>query len=125
MSPAPDVAIVGGGIVGATLALELAGRGLRVVLHERAAVAAGASGRNSGVVWHPTDPVLEALYLETLRRYRALPALVAGHVPAGDPAHGFRLRDTNWPNSSVALRTSRMRSSVIWISSAHSNVSEC
>ena len=94
MRPAPDVAIVGGGIVGTTLALELARRGMRVVLHEQAGVAAGASGRNSGVVWHPTDPVLEALYLETLRRYRELPGLVSDRVPAADPAHGFRLEDT-------------------------------
>ena len=35
-------------------------------------VAAGASGRNSGVVQHPFDPVLVELHLETLRLYRAL-----------------------------------------------------
>ena len=91
MTPAPDVAVVGGGIVGTTLAMELAGRGLRVVLHDRAEVAAGASGRNSGAVWRPLDPVMEALYLETLGRYRELPQLLAAHLPDGHPARAFRL----------------------------------
>lgn len=85
--PAPDVAIVGGGIAGTSLAAELAARGLRVVLYERTAVAAGASGRNSGAIWHPHDPVLAALYRETLARYRALPNLLAEHAPD----HAFRL----------------------------------
>ena len=70
--PAPDVIVIGGGIVGVSAAAELAATGRRVVLLERTAVAAGASGRNSGVVQHPFDPVLVDLHLETLRLYRAL-----------------------------------------------------
>ena len=93
MTPAADVAVVGGGIVGTTLALELVRRRLRVTLLERAEVAAGASGRNSGAVWRPTDPVLEALYLETLERYRALPAALEASVPDGHEARTFRLGD--------------------------------
>jgi glycine/D-amino acid oxidase-like deaminating enzyme len=42
------------------------------VLLEQSQVAAGASGRNSGVVQHPFDPVLVGLHLETLALYRAL-----------------------------------------------------
>jgi glycine/D-amino acid oxidase-like deaminating enzyme len=70
--PAPDVIVIGGGIVGVSCAAELAAAGRRVVLLERTEIAAGASGRNSGVVQHPFDPVLVGLHLETLRLYRRL-----------------------------------------------------
>lgn len=86
-----DVAIIGAGIVGTALAAELAGRGVRVTLYERAAIAAGASGRNSGAVWYPTDPVLAALYRESLARYRELPAELAATLPGDAPERAFRL----------------------------------
>ena len=53
-----DVAVIGGGIVGCALAAFLAEAGAAVTLYEREAIAAGASGRNSGVVQHPIDPAL-------------------------------------------------------------------
>lgn len=82
-SPAPDVAIVGGGIIGTAAAFFLAAAGLRVTLYERAAIAAAASGRNSGVIQHPFDPVLVGLYRESLELYRALAVDSAGafHLP--------------------------------------------
>ena len=70
--PAPDVIVIGGGIVGVSSAAHLAESGRKVVLLERSEIAAGASGRNSGVVQHPFDPVLVGLHLETLALYRAL-----------------------------------------------------
>ena len=70
--PAPDVVVIGGGIVGVSCAAHLAATGRRVVLIERAEIGAGASGRNSGVVQHPLDPVLVGLHRETLRLYREL-----------------------------------------------------
>jgi glycine/D-amino acid oxidase-like deaminating enzyme len=70
--PAPDVVVIGAGIVGVACAAHLAASGRRVVLLERSEIAAGASGRNSGVVQHPFDPVLVDLHLETLALYRAL-----------------------------------------------------
>lgn len=79
---AADVIVIGGGIVGVSCAAHLAKIGRRVVLLEQAEIAAGASGRNSGVVQHPFDPVLVRLHLETVELYRALAA-------AGDP--GFSL----------------------------------
>lgn len=82
---APDVAIIGGGVVGAATAALLAGEGARVILYEREAIAAGASGRNSGVVQHPFDPPLVSLYEGTVEVYRALGAEV--------PDAGFRLAD--------------------------------
>ena len=71
---APDVSIIGGGIVGTALAWFLAEAGASVRLHERSAIAAGASGRNSGIVQHPFDPVLAALYRSSVEEYRALSA---------------------------------------------------
>jgi glycine/D-amino acid oxidase-like deaminating enzyme len=68
----PDVVVIGGGIVGVSCAAKLAETGRRVVLLERTEIAAGASGRNSGVVQHPFDPVLVDLHLETLGLYREL-----------------------------------------------------
>ena len=83
--PAPDVAVIGAGVVGTAAAAYLAGEGASVVLYEREAIAAGASGRNSGVVQHPFDPPLVSLYYSTIEIYRAL----------GDelPEAGFRLAD--------------------------------
>lgn len=66
--------IVGGGIVGTSAAAFLAGEGARVTLIEAREIAAGASGRNSGVVQHPFDAALRDLYLETVAAYRALAA---------------------------------------------------
>ena len=72
MSAPTDVAIIGGGIVGCAAAAFLAEAGVQVDLYERDEVAAAASGRNSGSVQHPFDPVLRDLHLETLRHYREL-----------------------------------------------------
>lgn len=72
VSGAPDFAVIGGGIVGCSLAAFLAEAGARVVLYEREAIAAGASGRNSGVVQHPLDPLLTDLYEESVEHYSTL-----------------------------------------------------
>jgi len=66
------VAIIGGGIVGTSAAAFLAGEGAGVTAFEREGIAAGASGRNSGVIQHPFDPALVALYRETVEIYRSL-----------------------------------------------------
>ena len=85
--PGADVVVVGGGIVGAAAAAFLAEAGLRVVLVEGDGLASGASGANSGVVQHPFDPLLAALYRETVALYRELsegdPAFRFGAQPAG------------------------------------------
>ena len=51
----PDVVIVGGGVIGAACAFELAGRGASVTLVERDHLAAHASGRNQGLWVLPDD----------------------------------------------------------------------
>src|SRR5215207_7258737 len=70
----PDVAIIGGGIIGASAAYFLARAGASVELFERGDVAGAASGRNSGAVQHPFDPVLAELHARTLHLYRDLAA---------------------------------------------------
>ena len=82
MSRAIDVAVIGGGIVGTATAAFLAEGGARVTLYEREALAAGASGRNSGVVQHPFDPVLVPLYEETVRLYRMVEAETGARIAA-------------------------------------------
>jgi D-hydroxyproline dehydrogenase subunit beta len=53
-----DVVVVGGGVVGCACARALARRGLRVTLVEQESLAAGASGRNHGLLLTPTEPLL-------------------------------------------------------------------
>jgi D-hydroxyproline dehydrogenase subunit beta len=82
------VAVIGAGIVGVSVAEELASAGASVTVYESTAVAAAASGRNSGVVQYPLDPVLEQLHLGTLERYQRLAdeepgAFQLGREPAG------------------------------------------
>ena len=79
----PDVAIIGGGIIGCAAAAFLAEAGARVELFERAELAGAASGRNSGVLQHPFDPVLAGLYEETVGHVRALDGFELPAAPAG------------------------------------------
>jgi glycine/D-amino acid oxidase-like deaminating enzyme len=85
--------VVGGGIIGTTAAALLAEGGTDVTLIEQTAVAAGASGRNSGTIQHPFDPVLLELHRETLDRYRELAALDAGFAFPDQPAGVLLLTD--------------------------------
>jgi glycine/D-amino acid oxidase-like deaminating enzyme len=78
-----DIAIVGGGIVGCAAAAFLAEAGARVELFERGELAGAASGRNSGSIQHPFDPVLAELHFETLRHYRELDGFDLPERPTG------------------------------------------
>jgi D-hydroxyproline dehydrogenase subunit beta len=70
--PAPDVAVIGGGILGIATAAFLAEAGASVRLYERAQLAAGASGRNSGALQHPLEELAAPLFEESLRHYADL-----------------------------------------------------
>lgn len=81
MTGAPDIAVIGAGIVGCALGAFLAEAGASVLLIERDDVAAAASGRNSGLLQHPMEPALAPLFEESLGHYREL------------AEHGFELAD--------------------------------
>ena len=63
---------MGGGVIGAACAYELARAGATVTLLEREELAAGASGRNNGLWVTPTDPQLLPMARASLRRYLEL-----------------------------------------------------
>ena len=77
----PDVVVVGGGIIGAACAFELADRGASVTLLEREELAAGASGRNNGLWVTPVDPALLPMAKISLARY--LEIADASPIPFG------------------------------------------
>jgi glycine/D-amino acid oxidase-like deaminating enzyme len=80
-----DVVVVGGGVIGCACAHALAGRGARVVLVERSELAAGASGRNHGLLLKLPDRALSVL----LDRSTAVYEELAGDGPVDirlDPA---------------------------------------
>ncbi len=60
MAETADVIVIGAGVQGASLAFHLASRGASVVVVERSVVAAGATGRSSGLVRVYYDLLAEA-----------------------------------------------------------------
>jgi glycine/D-amino acid oxidase-like deaminating enzyme len=78
-----DVAVIGGGIAGCSVAALLAEAGATVTLYEREEIAAGASGRNSGVIQHPMDPVLVPLHEASLELYGELEGFELPAEPSG------------------------------------------
>ncbi|HEY3334341.1 MAG TPA: FAD-binding oxidoreductase [Candidatus Limnocylindrales bacterium] len=79
MSETADVIVIGGGVQGASLAFHLASRGARVVVVERTSVAAGATGRSSGLVRVYYDLLAEARLAATASEwFREWDARVGG-----------------------------------------------
>jgi D-amino-acid dehydrogenase len=87
------VVVIGGGVVGCSAASMLADGGASVTLIEATAIAAGASGRNSGSIQHPFDPELLPLHLESLAAYRALAATDEDFAFPSDPVGILLLTD--------------------------------
>jgi glycine/D-amino acid oxidase-like deaminating enzyme len=65
----PDVVVLGGGIIGAACAHELASLGASVTLVEGEHLAAGASGRNLGLLVMPDDAALVPMYQASVEAY--------------------------------------------------------
>jgi sarcosine oxidase subunit beta len=75
MSQTADVIIIGAGVQGVSLAFHLAARGAAVTVLERQFVAAGATGRSSGLV-HYDNELDSRLAWESFRYFRDWKALV-------------------------------------------------
>jgi len=74
--------VVGGGIAGCTVALELARQDLRVTLFESAGIASAASGLNAGVLLNQVEAQVVRIMRTSLEVYRELRS-----------EHGFWLRE--------------------------------
>jgi sarcosine oxidase subunit beta len=79
MANTADILIIGGGVQGASLAFHLARRGVRVTVLEKSFVAAGATGRSSGLVrMHYDTEVDSRLAWESFQYFRNWKELVGG-----------------------------------------------
>ncbi|HEX3615757.1 MAG TPA: FAD-dependent oxidoreductase [Solirubrobacteraceae bacterium] len=90
-----DVAIIGAGIVGCSTAYFLARAGVTVTVYDPAGIAAGASGRNNGLIEHTYDAASAPLFFESVELLRdwlggAMPATPIGALLLADdePAAG-------------------------------------
>jgi D-hydroxyproline dehydrogenase subunit beta len=101
----PDLIVVGGGIIGCSAAAFAAERGASVLLLEATEIGAGASGRNSGSVQYPFDPVLAELHARTLELYRVLGAMALDFAFPDQPAGLLLLTDDH---AGLALRASEL-----------------
>lgn len=89
MSPSPDLLILGGGVHGASLAYHLSVRGVKAAVIERRHLAAGATGRSSGLVRMHYDLETEArLAWESFQWFRDWNERV-GPDPCGFTRTGF------------------------------------
>ncbi len=94
------VVVVGGGILGCGVAAELAGRGAAVVLVERGQIAAGASGRNHGLIFKPEHPQLGGLAHASAEIYRELATRTALDLSLDEAPRGLVIavaEESQWP----------------------------
>ena len=89
MNRTADVVIIGGGVIGCSIAYQLAKLGIKSTVLERAQLAAGASGATAGVVaplWH-VPPTLGPAFTLGIRSLEMFPGLAHELLVAGiDPA---------------------------------------
>ena len=80
MRKTADVVIVGGGVMGAAIAHELARRGAgSIVLIEKSGLAAGSSGKSgANIRCHYTQPLTTSMALHGLRVFETFPEQVGG-----------------------------------------------
>jgi glycine oxidase len=88
MAGVTDVVVVGGGVIGCSIAYELAKRGLDCTLLEKSAFGAGASGATAGVVspLRHVDPGVRPMWQLGMRSLELFPVVAAELARAGiDP----------------------------------------
>lgn len=114
MAETADVIVIGAGVQGASLGFHLARRGARTIVMERTTVAAGATGRSSGLVRMHYDRLADAcLAHESLAWFRAWNERVGGDcgltttgfLQLVGPAKADSLRANVAEQRSVGIRT--------------------
>jgi len=79
MNKTTDVIVVGGGVIGTSIAFRLAERGVGVTLVEKDFIAAGPTGRSCGIVrQHYSHPVTARMALSALRVFQNFAEMVGG-----------------------------------------------
>jgi glycine/D-amino acid oxidase-like deaminating enzyme len=93
MAETADIVIIGGGCIGASIALHLAERQAgRVLLLEQKQLANGASGKGIGIIrTHYTHPVLAKLAYESLQLFHQFGDRFGGHDAGFNPCGYFVL----------------------------------
>ena len=90
----PDVIVIGGGMIGATTAWQLAERGAEVLLLERGHLASGATRRSQGLLLEPEVDPMQPLFAESNRLVRP----PRRHAPASTwRSTGSRSARCSWP----------------------------
>jgi glycine oxidase len=84
-----DVAIIGAGIIGCSTAYFLASEGVDVTVYDPFGIAAGASGRNNGLIEHTYDTASAPLFFESVQLLREW---LGAAMPA-DPIGALLLAD--------------------------------
>ncbi|MBC6940998.1 MAG: FAD-binding oxidoreductase [Anaerolineae bacterium] len=95
MSPSPDLLILGGGVHGASLAYHLSARGVNVAVIEKRHLAAGATGRSSGLVRMHYD-------LETEAASAPIPAASRARASSNSSSANMWTRSKSTPPCSSA-----------------------
>lgn len=79
MTKTTDVVVVGGGVIGASVAFHLARRGVAVTLVEKGSIAAGPTGRSCGIIrQHYSHPVTVRMALDSLHFFENFEEIVGG-----------------------------------------------
>jgi glycine/D-amino acid oxidase-like deaminating enzyme len=91
VSDGPEVIVVGGGIIGCATAYELALKGAKVTLLDRSELAAGASGRNHGLLVCPLDPEMVPMARESFTAYDEIRDLAPVPIRLDPSPIGFLL----------------------------------
>src|SRR5216684_3918507 len=108
MTQTADVVVIGGGVNGVSIAYALAGRGVRVVLVEKGALAGGASGRSSALVrMHYTNEWDARLAWASFPVFRNWPELMGGPPASPTPGSVNVVAPPTWRTCSATWRCSR------------------